>query len=115
MIKAHHPAVEEWVDDCVEALTPAMHSALCMLDVPLIIVDADVDAGLIDSVMQRLAASLRETAPEARHAPQIIRGSFGSDAGALGAASLPMFFNFSPRFEFAHRGAKSQEGIENGR
>ncbi|MCP5241557.1 MAG: ROK family transcriptional regulator [Zoogloeaceae bacterium] len=115
LIKAHHPAVEEWVDDCVEALTPAMHSALCMLDVPLIIVDADVDAGLIDSVMQRLAASLRETAPEARHAPQIIRGSFGSDAGALGAASLPMFFNFSPRFEFAHRGAKSQEGIENGR
>jgi predicted NBD/HSP70 family sugar kinase len=32
-IKTHHPAVEEWVEDCVDALTPALRSALCMLDI----------------------------------------------------------------------------------
>ena len=75
-----------------------------------------MDVGLIDSVMQRLAASLRRR-PRSTSRPQIIQRLLRlSDAGALGAASLPMFFNFSPRFEFAHRGAKSfQEGIENGR
>lgn len=28
---------------------------------------------------------------------KIVRGTFGADAGAIGAATLPMFFNFSPR------------------
>ena len=96
-IEAGHPAVEEWLDDCIAALTPALRSALCILDVPLVVIDADVDAGLIERVIDKLAASLEQAAPEARHAPRIIRGSFGSDAGAIGAASLPMFFNFSPR------------------
>ncbi|MHA7237877.1 N-acylmannosamine kinase, partial [Burkholderia pseudomallei] len=27
----------------------------------------------------------------------LVRGTFGPDAGAIGAATLPMFFNFSPR------------------
>ena len=48
-------------------------------------------------LMQRLDAGLRAIAPESRGAPRLLRGSFGADAGALGAASLPMFLNFSPR------------------
>ena len=36
--------------------------------------------------------------------PEIVRGTFGSDAGAIGAASLPMFFNFSPRSEVLDSG-----------
>ncbi|TAM02396.1 MAG: N-acylmannosamine kinase, partial [Paraburkholderia sp.] len=57
----------------------------------------DVDAGLIDTLMQRLRVALTATAPEARGTPVLVRGTFGPDAGALGAATLPMFFNFSPR------------------
>jgi predicted NBD/HSP70 family sugar kinase len=113
-IKTHHPAVEEWVEDCVDALTPALRSALCMLDVPLVVVDADVDAGLLDLLMRRLAHSLEETAPEARDTPELIRGSFGSDAGAIGAASLPMFFSFSPRAEILRSGSKYHEGSNDG-
>ena len=52
---------------------------------------------LIDELMKRLDAGLRAIAPEARQTPRILRGSFRADAGAIGAASLPMFFNFSPR------------------
>ena len=91
------PAVDEWIDDCVEALAPALRSMLCVLDVPVVVLDADVDAGLIDTLTKRLAAALAQCAPEARGTPELIRGSFGPDAGAIGAASLPMFFNFSPR------------------
>jgi hypothetical protein len=53
--------------------------------------------------------ALDETAPEARGVPELVRGSFGSDAGAVGAASLPMFFSFSPRAQLLHGGGKSQE------
>jgi len=108
-IRAHHPAVEEWVDDCIDALTPAVRSALCILDVPVVVFDADVDGGLVAMLMRRLAVALAETAPEARGVPELVRGSFGSDAGAVGAASLPMFFSFSPRAELLHGGGKSQE------
>ncbi|QDF97207.1 N-acylmannosamine kinase [Azoarcus sp. DD4] len=108
-IRAHHPAVEEWVEDCIDALTPALRSALCILDVPVVVLDADVDGGLLDLLQRQLAASLAETAPEARGVPDLVRGSFGSDAGAVGAASLPMFFSFSPRAEILRNQGKSME------
>jgi predicted NBD/HSP70 family sugar kinase/biotin operon repressor len=91
------PAVDEWIDDCIEALAPAVRAMLCVTDAPVVVVDADIDAGLIDTVMARLRAALAIGAPEARGTPELMRGSFGPDAGAIGAASLPMFFNFSPR------------------
>lgn len=111
-VQAGHPAVDEWLSDCVEALAPALRSALCILDVPVVVVDSDVDAGLIERLMQRLARELVETAPEARGVPQIVRGTFGSDAGAVGAASLPMFFSFSPRSEVLRSGARNQEEMD---
>ncbi|RDJ99609.1 ROK family transcriptional regulator [Paraburkholderia lacunae] len=91
------PAFDEWLDDCVEALAPALRAMLCVLDVPMVVLDADVDAGLIDALMKRLSTALALSAPEARGTPELMRGTFGSDAGAIGAATLPMFFNFSPR------------------
>ncbi|MBR0568716.1 ROK family protein [Azoarcus sp. L1K30] len=97
LVGAGHPAVNEWLDDCIDALAPALQSALCMLDVPRVIIDADIDNGLIDALMRKLALALADITPEARHPPQLLRGSFGADAGAIGAASLPMFFSFSPR------------------
>jgi predicted NBD/HSP70 family sugar kinase len=91
------PAVDAWIDDCIEALAPAVRAMLCVTDAPAVVIDADIDAGLIDTVMKRLRAALALEAPEARGIPELMRGSFGPDAGAIGAASLPMFFNFSPR------------------
>lgn len=108
-IRAHHPAVEEWVEDCIDALAPAVRAALCMLDVPVVVLDADVDGGLIGLLQRRLAQALADNAPEARGVPDLVRGSFGSDAGAVGAASLPMFFSFSPRAEILGSVTRSME------
>ncbi|WP_029075663.1 ROK family transcriptional regulator [Kaistia adipata] len=96
-VVAGHPAVAEWIDDAAEALAPAIWSAIALLDVPLVVIDADVDGGLVDALIARLVAELDAQAPEARRAPGVQHGTLGRDAGALGAASLPMFFNFSPR------------------
>jgi predicted NBD/HSP70 family sugar kinase len=90
------PSVEEWIDDCVEALAPALHATLCVVDVSTVVLDADVDNGLLDTLLERLQAAMTATVPEARSVPALVRGTFGSDAGAIGAATLPMFFNFSP-------------------
>jgi len=97
VISNGHPAVGEWIADCVAALTPAIWSAISVLDVPLVVIDFDVDGGLCQRLLDALAASLAEAAPEARTPPRLMRGSFGPDAGAAGAANLPIFFNYSPR------------------
>jgi predicted NBD/HSP70 family sugar kinase len=34
------PAVDEWINDCVEALAPARRSMLCVLGVPVVVLDA---------------------------------------------------------------------------
>ncbi|AKJ28683.1 ROK family transcriptional regulator [Caldimonas brevitalea] len=103
-------AALEWLDDSVDALVPALRSALAVLDVPVCVIDADVDGGLIDALISRLEAGLRAIAPESCLTPRLQRGSFGADAGALGAASLPMFFNFSPRADVLRgHGPKSPE------
>ncbi len=103
-------AVGEWLDDMVDALAPSVWSAISLLDVPLVVVDADIDAGLIDAVLARLAAALDAVKPEARRPPRLQRGSFGRDAGAIGAASLPMFFSFSPRASILTRGDDDRGG-----
>jgi predicted NBD/HSP70 family sugar kinase len=96
-VKAGRAEVREWLDDCVDALVPSLRASLAVLDLPAVVIDCDVDNGLIDELIKRLDDGLRQIAPEARQTPRIVRGSFRADAGAIGAASLPMFFNFSPR------------------
>ncbi|GAA4345624.1 ROK family protein [Variovorax defluvii] len=96
-IEAGRPEVREWLDDCVDALVPSLRAALAVLDLPAVVIDCDIDSGLIDELIRRVDAGLRQIAPEARQTPRLVRGSFRANAGAVGAASLPMFFSFSPR------------------
>jgi len=104
-VAAGLPAVSEWLDDCVDALTDAIWASSALLEVTSVIIDADVDDGLIDALIARLERRLAATAPEASGPPRLLHGSFGCDAGAIGAASLPMFFSFSPRASILTRSA----------
>ena len=88
--------VTEWLDDCTAALTYLIWSAKSLLDVPTVVLGADIDGRFTEMVKNRLEVSLDASAPESRTAPKIVLGSFGSDAGAVGAASLPIFYSFSP-------------------
>ncbi|MBS0426583.1 MAG: ROK family protein, partial [Proteobacteria bacterium] len=97
LVASGRPEVGEWLDDCVDALVPAVRATLAVLDLPAVVIDCDIDAGLIDTLIARTEQGLRAIAPESRQVPRLLRGSFGADAGAIGAASLPMFFSFSPR------------------
>ncbi|MFC0285225.1 ROK family transcriptional regulator [Kaistia hirudinis] len=107
---AGHPAVTEWLEDAVDALMPSIWAAMALLDVPVVVLDADIDAGLVDALIARLGAQLAAEAPEARRPPRLVHGSFGRDAGAIGAASLPMFYSFSPRASILMR-ASDERGM----
>ncbi|CTQ53662.1 Making large colonies protein [Roseibium album] len=87
----------EWMEDCSAAIALALRSAYALLDVPLVILDCDLDGPFHELFRQALHTAVENAAPEKRQSPEIEIGSFGQDAGAIGAASLPQFFNFSPR------------------
>jgi len=99
-----HPALHEWLDDCIEALVHAVRAAVSVLDVPVCVIDTDIEGGFIAELIRRLESALAAIAPEWRVAPRIVRGTFGADASALGAASLPVFFHFAPRAELLRSG-----------
>ncbi|WP_428641540.1 ROK family transcriptional regulator [Roseibium sp.] len=87
----------EWLADCVEALALALRSAYALLDMPLVVIDGDLSGPFPKMFRAALMAAVEGAAPEKRQSPDIRIGSFSHDAGAIGAASLPQFFNFSPR------------------
>ncbi len=98
--------VDEWIADCVDALVPTIRSAVALLDITTVVLDADVDGGLPARLIDRLNSALAANMAESRAPPRVLRGSFGADAGAIGAASLPLFFNFSPRVALDRHGTR---------
>jgi predicted NBD/HSP70 family sugar kinase len=104
--------VEEWLEDCTSALVVPLLTARALLDVPLVVIDSDLPRPLTDELIARLAPRLAEATAEARTPPALMRGSFGAMAGALGAATLPLFLHFGPGS--GKIGAGSRESIRHG-
>lgn len=47
------------INDCINAFVPALHAMLCMLDVPVVVPDADVDGELLNTLIKRPRTDLR--------------------------------------------------------
>jgi predicted NBD/HSP70 family sugar kinase len=95
-IKADTTAMTEWLADCVDALVQPLLAARALLDVSTVIIDSDLDSIWIDALIARAGVALSAASAEARPPPRLLRGSFGAVAGALGAATLPLFIHFGP-------------------
>ncbi|WP_299474152.1 ROK family transcriptional regulator [uncultured Roseibium sp.] len=96
-VEANDIKYQEWLADCAMALALALRSAYALLDISLVVIDGDLRGSFPKTFQQALKTAVEDAAPEKRKSPEIEIGSFAHDAGAIGAASLPQFFNFSPR------------------
>ncbi len=95
LVEAGHPAVGEWLDDAAAALVLPVLSAVRVLDVQAVVLDGTLPRLALDQLIERLAAALAKASPESREPPQLVRGTVGRDAPAIGAAILPLHLNFS--------------------
>jgi predicted NBD/HSP70 family sugar kinase len=89
-------AAQEWLADCVEALCDPLLAARALLDIPAVVIDSDLPVAWIDRLIEHATPLLAARVAEARTPPLLLRGSFGAMAGALGAATLPLFLHFGP-------------------
>ena len=94
---AHHPdPLDEWLDDCADALVVPLLSAASLMDVEAIVLDGDLPGSVMEDLLVRLRPLLAAAVPEARRPPRLKRGLVGREAGALGASILPLHLNFNP-------------------
>lgn len=89
-------ATAEWLEDCADALTGPLLAARALLDIPAVVIDSDLPAAWTDRLIAALGPKLTARVAEARTPPTLLRGSFGAMAGALGAATVPLFVHFGP-------------------
>ncbi|MEF2074374.1 ROK family transcriptional regulator [Consotaella aegiceratis] len=108
-------ATAEWIDDCVEALAPATLAACSILDVAAVVLDGDLPPAVLEDLASRLERRMAAEAAESRPPPPLVLGTLGKDAGAIGAATLPLHLNFSPHAAILTRGDARARLNPNGR
>jgi predicted NBD/HSP70 family sugar kinase len=100
-----HRAVDEWLDDAAQALVGPVLTSAQLLDLPSVVIDGDLPQPLLDRLLRRTSEMMAQAVAESREAPALVAGALGRDAGAVGAASLPLHRSFSPT-----RGVLTGEG-----
>ncbi|WP_409338552.1 ROK family transcriptional regulator [Curvibacter cyanobacteriorum] len=90
------PHTEAWLQAAGTAIALASNSASCLLDLDGVILDGAFDRALLDALLTHTERALDRYSWEGVARPQLLAGTIGSDAGALGGALLPLYANFAP-------------------
>ncbi len=92
-----HPGfVDEWLEDCADALVLPLLSLAAVLDLDAIVIDGNLPRGIVEALVHRLRTLLTRSVPEARQPPKLLLGTIGPNAAALGAATLPLHVSYGP-------------------
>jgi predicted NBD/HSP70 family sugar kinase len=87
---------EEWLEDACDALSMAVMTSIHLLDIGHVVIDGDLPAPLLRRLIDRLDTVNMRNLAESRKTPVLLAGSLGADAGAVGAASLPLHLTYNP-------------------
>lgn len=90
------PITEAWLRDACPGIALAVHTAACLLDLEGVIIDGSFGRGLLAALLRELATALDGYSWEGVARPEVLPGTIGSDARAMGGALLPLYANFAP-------------------
>jgi predicted NBD/HSP70 family sugar kinase len=85
-----------WLADASAAIAQAINCAACLLDLEGVVLDGSFARELQAALIDETEAALVRYSWEGVSRPQLVAGSIGSDARALGGALLPLYANFTP-------------------
>lgn len=84
-------AVERWVRIVARGLSHAIVSAIAIIDFETVIVDGGLPPDVREAVVAATREAMNDLDMQGLAAPQVLAGTIGPIARALGAASLPLF------------------------
>jgi predicted NBD/HSP70 family sugar kinase len=85
-----------WLAEASAAIAQAVNCAACLLDLEGVILDGSFARELQAALIDETEVALARYSWEGVSRPQLVAGSIGSDARALGGALLPLYANFTP-------------------
>jgi len=88
--------VSEWQDDCADALAQAIIGTIAIVDLQAIFIDGLLPPSLLADTVTRVRAKFADMVPSGLIAPEIMVGTLGAKASALGASLLPIYAMFGP-------------------
>ena len=90
------PHTRTWLRQAAGGIALAIHNAACLLDLEAVIVDGAFHKTLLDELMRSISRALDVYSWEGVWRPEVLRGTIGSDARAIGGALLPLYAQFAP-------------------
>ena len=85
-----------WIADAANAIALAINCGACLLDLDAAIVDGSFSRDLLAELLESLNTALGRYSWQGVHQPEVLAGTIGSDAQALGGAWIPLQANFAP-------------------
>ena len=86
----------QWLDEAAHAIVFAIHGAACLLDLEGVIVDGSFSRDMLAAMLDAIDKAKHRYNWEGVECPEVLPGTTGSDARALGGALLPLHANFAP-------------------
>ncbi|MEQ5842342.1 serine/threonine protein kinase [Paraburkholderia acidicola] len=90
---------EQWLDTASPAIAGALTNAAALLDLDAVVIDGELDRQLVREIIRRTERVLDGFEWEGMVRPQLLEGTIGADARAMGGAILPLYAHFAPVHE----------------
>jgi predicted NBD/HSP70 family sugar kinase len=97
IMHADHDAMRSsWLTQAAQALALCVTSASALLDLDAVVVDGSISPLLLNRLMEHTQTSMDGIRFDGIHRPQLVAGSVGACARALGGSLLPLHAQFFP-------------------
>ena len=90
------PYLAEWLEDCADALAQAIVTTVSIIDLEAIVIDGLLPRAILQEAVARIQSRFAEIVPKGVVVPEIVCGTAGPQASAIGAGILPIYALFSP-------------------
>lgn len=90
------PFLTEWIEDAADALAQAIIGSIAVIDVEAIVIDAILPRALLERTVARVQKCFADLLPDGLVEPEIVMGTIGRQAAAIGGAILPLYAMFAP-------------------
>ena len=87
-------ALDEWIFDCATALSQAIISSVAIIDFSAIIIDGSFPNWVRRRIVDETNIALNKLDHQGILLPQVIEGTLGSQARAIGGATLPLLSRY---------------------
>lgn len=89
------PVLDEWIDEVADSLAYSIVAAIAVIDVQTVLIDGAFPTHVRTRVIERTSAALARVNQQGLSGFQLLPGSIGNAARAMGGASLPLLANFT--------------------